>query len=126
MEQPSFVVVRENHEASKEDSMRMKLLATTILAIGLAGSAYAQSNPAPAGATIDKNQADTGGGANSNMKKPKATDSTSTGSTSMKMKKMDKTKCANPASSAGNGSLQTQGGKSNATPEDEACAAHNN
>jgi hypothetical protein len=104
--------------------MRMTLLATTLLAVGLAGSAFAQSNPAPAGSTIDKNQADTGGGANSNMKKPMATDSTSTGSTTMG--KMDKTKCANPASSAGSGKLQTQGGKSNATPEDEACAAHNN
>jgi hypothetical protein len=39
---------------------------------------------------------------------------------------MDKTKCQDPASSAGGNKLQTQGGKSNATPEDEACAAHNN
>lgn len=102
--------------------MRFKILATTLLAAGMATSAFAQSNPAPAGSTIDKNQSDTGGGANSDMKKPKAVDSTSTGSTM----KMDKTKCANPASSTGNGELQTQGGKSNATPEDEACAAHNN
>ncbi len=102
--------------------MRFKIVATAILAVGMATSAFAQSNPAPAGSTMDKNQADTGGGANSDMKKPKAVDSSSTGSTM----KMDKTKCANPASSAGNGKLQTQGGKSNATPEDEACAAHNN
>jgi hypothetical protein len=102
--------------------MRFKIVATAILAIGMATSAFAQSNPAPAGSTMDKSQTDTGGGANSDMKKPKAVDSSSTGSTM----KMDKTKCANPASSAGNGKLQTQGGKSNATPEDEACAAHNN
>jgi hypothetical protein len=102
--------------------MRFKIVATAILAVGMATSAFAQSNPAPAGSTIDRSQADSGGGANSDMKKPKAVDSSSTGSTM----KMDKTKCANPASSAGNGKLQTQGGKSNATPEDEACAAHNN
>jgi hypothetical protein len=102
--------------------MRFKIVATAILAIGMATSAFAQSNPAPAGSTMDKSQTDTGGGANSDMKKPKAVDSSSTGSTM----KMDKTKCANPASSAGNGKLQTQGGKSYATPEDEACAAHNN
>ena len=102
--------------------MRFKIVATAILAVGMATSAFAQSNPAPAGSTMDKSQTDTGGGANSDMKKPKAVDSSSTGSTM----KMDKTKCANPASSAGNGKLQTQGGKSNATPEDEACAAHNN
>lgn len=102
--------------------MRFKIVATAILAIGMATSAFAQSNPAPAGSTMDKSQTDTGGGANSDMKSPKAVDSSSTGSTM----KMDKTKCANPASSAGDGKLQTQGGKSNATPEDEACAAHNN
>lgn len=101
------------------------ILATTILAVGLAGSAFAQSNPAPAGSTMDKNQSDTGGGANTDIKKPMVTDTTKTGST-MKMGTMDKTKCPDPASSAGNGKLQTQGGKSNATPEDEACAAHNN
>ena len=102
--------------------MRFKIVATAILAVGMATSAFAQSNPAPAGSTMDKSQTDTGGGANSDMKSPKAVDSSSTGSTM----KMDKTKCANPASSAGNGKLQTQGGKSNATPEDEACTAHNN
>lgn len=102
--------------------MRSNIIATAILAVGLAGSALAQSNPAPAGSTMDKNQADTGGGASSDMKKPMTMDSTKTGSTM----KMDKTKCANPASSAGNGKLQTQGGKSNATPEDEACASNNN
>lgn len=107
---------------TKEKAMRSKIFATVILAVGLAGTAFAQSNPAPAGSTIDKNQSDTGGGANSDIKKPMARDSTKTGSTM----KMDKTKCANPASSAGSGKLQTQGGKSNATPEDEACASHNN
>jgi hypothetical protein len=38
--------------------------------------------------------------------------------------KMDKTKCPNPVNNSAK--LQTQGGTSNATPMDEACAAHNN
>jgi hypothetical protein len=35
--------------------MHMKLIAASLVAIGMATSAFAQSNPAPAGATIDKN-----------------------------------------------------------------------
>ncbi len=98
--------------------MRMKMIVTALLVAGMSTAAFAQSNPAPAGSTMDKNHGDMGGTAKSNMKKPVH----KTGSTM----KMIKTKCANPAKSAGNGKLQTQGGKSNATPEDEACAAHNN
>lgn len=106
--------------------MSMKLVAASLLAIGMATSAFAQSNPAPAGATIDKNQADQGGGAASDMKakKPMATDSTMTNSTTGGTMKMDKTKCPNPVNNSAK--LQTQGGTSNATPMDEACAAHNN
>ncbi len=51
------------------------ILATTILAVGLAGSTFAQSNPAPAGSTMDKNQSDTGVGANADVKKPMVIDS---------------------------------------------------
>nr|WP_064250434.1 hypothetical protein [Rhizobium leguminosarum]OAP89176.1 hypothetical protein A4U53_06905 [Rhizobium leguminosarum] len=106
--------------------MRMKLVAASLLAIGMATSAFAQSNPAPAGTTIDKNQADQGGGAASDTKtkKPMATDTTTTGSTTSGAMKMDKTKCPNPVNNSAK--LQTQGGTSNATPMDEACAAHNN
>lgn len=110
--------------------MRMKLIAASVLALGMATSAYAQSNPTPAGSTMDKNQTDTGGGANADATKPMAKDikkpmAKNTASTKAKGT-MDKAKCKDPASSAGTGKLQTQGGKSNATPEDEACAAHNN
>jgi hypothetical protein len=110
--------------------MHMKLVAASLLALGMATSAYAQSNPTPAASTMDKNQTDTGGGANADAttkpmakdmkKKPMAMNKTKATGT------MDKVKCKDPASSAGTGKLQTQGGKSNATPEDEACAAHNN
>ncbi|RWY79892.1 hypothetical protein EHI44_30690 [Rhizobium leguminosarum] len=105
--------------------MRMKLVAASLLVIGMATSAFAQSNPAPAGATIDKNHADQGGGATTDTKakKPMATDSTTTNSTTSG-KTMDKSKCPNPVNNSAN--LQTQGGTSNATPMDEACAAHNN
>ncbi|MBA9033864.1 hypothetical protein [Rhizobium leguminosarum] len=109
--------------------MRMKVVAASLFAIGMATTAFAQSNPAPAGATIDKNQADQGGGATSDTKtkKPMATDSTTTNSTTggtMKTMKTDKTKCPDPVNNSAK--LQTQGGTSNATPMDEACAAHNN
>ena len=111
--------------------MRLKIIAVSLFAVGMATSAFAQSNPAPAGATIDKSTVDTGGGANGDVKKPMSTDTSTTGSTAAggtmgAMGTMDKANCKDPASSGGTGKLQTQGGKSNATPEDEACAAHNN
>lgn len=110
--------------------MRMKIFAASLLAVGMATSAFAQSNPAPAGATMDKSTTDTGGGANGDMKKPMATDTNTTGSTtSGTMMKSNTGNCGGgneAASSTGNGSLQTQGGTSNATPQDENCAAHNN
>lgn len=101
--------------------MRMKLVAASLLAIGMATSAFAQSNPAPAGATIDKNHVDQGG---AKAKKPMATDTTTTGSTTAGTMKTNRPKCPNPVNNSDN--LQTQGGRSNATPMDEACAAHNN
>lgn len=106
--------------------MRMKLIAASLVAIGMATSAFAQSNPAPAGATIDKNQADQGGGASGDMKakKPMVTDTTTTGTTTTGTMKTNRPKCPNPVNNSDN--LQTQGGTSNATPMDEACAAHNN
>ncbi|MNU04638.1 hypothetical protein D3C72_2491340 [compost metagenome] len=57
-----------------------------------------------------------------------ATDKTTTGSTRMGSMKTNKVRCPDHASSSGTGpgKLQTQGGTSNATPMDEACAAHNN
>ncbi|MGO4114008.1 hypothetical protein [Rhizobium ruizarguesonis] len=101
--------------------MRMKLVAASVLAIGMATSAFAQSNPAPAGATIDKNHVDQGG---EKVKTPMGTDTTTTNSTTGGTMKTGRTKCPNPVNNSSN--LQTQGGTSNATPMDEACAAHNN
>lgn len=109
--------------------MRMKIVAASLLALGMATSAFAQSNPAPTGTTMDKSTVDSGGGAGVKAKKPMATDKTTTGSTkagsAMKTNRPD---CPDHASSSGTGpgKLQTQGGTSNATPMDEACAAHNN
>lgn len=108
--------------------MRMKIVAASLLALGMATSAFAQSNPAPTGTTMDKSTVDSGGGAGVKAKKPMATDKTTTGSTRMGNMKMDKPDCPDHASSSGTGpgKLQTQGGTSNATPTDEACASHNN
>lgn len=109
--------------------MRMRIVAASLLALGMATSAFAQSNPAPTGATMDKNTTDSGGGAGTDMKKkPAAMDKTTTGSTTGGAMKMKKPDCPDHASSSGSGSgkLQTQGGTSNATPMDEACASHNN
>jgi hypothetical protein len=107
--------------------MHMKIVAASLLALGMATSAFAQSNPAPTGTTMDKNTTDSGGGAGTTVKKPMATDKMKTGSTKMGTK-TNKVRCPDHASSSGTGSgkLQTQGGTSNATPMDEACASHNN
>lgn len=108
--------------------MHMKIVAASLLALGMATSAFAQSNPAPTGHTIDKSTTDSGGGAGTTAKKPMATDKTTTGSTTSGAMKTNRPDCPDHASSSGTGSgkLQTQGGTSNATPMDEACASHNN
>lgn len=106
--------------------MRLKIVAASLLALGMVTSAFAQSNPAPTGATIDKSTVDSGGGAGTKAKKPRVTDKATTGSTTMGSMKTNRPDCPDHASSSGTGKLQTQGGTSNATPMDEACAAHNN
>ncbi len=111
--------------------MRTKTVAACLLALGMATSAFAQSNPSPTGATMDRNTVDSGGGAGTgHMKKHVTTDKTTTGSTTMggamKMKKPACDGTAASSSGTGPGTLQTQGGTSNATPNDEACASHNN
>jgi len=104
----------------------MKLTATSLLALGLAGSAFAQSNPAPTNQTIDKNQADTGGGAgtgagaNSTKMKMKKVDPSVTNSTT---KNFNKENCK---SVSGKNSLQTQGGISNTQNTEDTCADNNN
>jgi hypothetical protein len=92
----------------------IKILTASVLAIGLASSAFAQSNPSPAGAS---NTTHTDSGA------------------SMKMKKVDKMKTdsttrnfnqENCKSKRGKGSLQTQGGNSNTENTENTCADNNN
>ena len=84
----------------------------------MATSAFAQSNPAPTGATMDKNTTDSGGGAGTDMKRTCHDGQTTTGSTTGGAMKMGSPSCPDHASSSGTGSgkLQTQGGTSNATP----------
>ena len=98
--------------------MSIKLVTTSLLIIGLAGSAFAQSNPAPAGSTMDKNH-----GASTQTTKP------------MKMKKVDPMKThsttqnvnkENCKSLKGKNSLQTQGGNSNTENVENTCADNNN
>ncbi|TCR96266.1 hypothetical protein [Rhizobium sp. BK418] len=106
--------------------MRMKIIVASLFAIGLASPALSQSNPAPTGATIDRNTNDAGGGASADTKKPMAADPTMTGSTTSSGSVNANCNGNEAASSTGSGNLQTQGGSSNATPMDEACSAHNN
>jgi hypothetical protein len=98
--------------------MRFKIIATSLLAIGLAGSAFAQSNPAPAGSTMDKNH---GAASTTTSKmKMKKVDKSTTGSTTQNFNK------PNCKSITGKGSLQTQGGNSNTENAEDTCADNNN
>lgn len=98
--------------------MRFRLLAASLLAVGLAGSAFAQSNPAPAGSTMDKNQTDNG--AATGTMKMKKVDKTITNSTARTINKQ------NCKSVTGKGSLQTQGGNSGTENTEDTCADNNN
>ena len=98
--------------------MRFRLLAASLLAFGLAGSAFAQSNPAPAGSTMDKNHTDKGA-ATSPMKMKKI-DKTVTNSTARTLNKQ------NCKSVNGKGSLQTAGGNSGTENTEDTCADNNN
>lgn len=109
--------------------MRLNLIAASVFALGVATSAFAQSNPAPTGATIDTNQSTGSGGgasADTKTKTPMAVDTTTTNATTMSTTSDKPCNGNDAASSTGNGSLQTQGGSSNATPQDTKCAAHSN
>jgi len=108
--------------------MRMKLVAASLLALGMATSmSYAQSNPVPNNMATDKNaNEDAGGGANGDMDstgtkamKPMATDGTTTNSTMNK----NSTDCKDGSNNKG--ALQTQAGKSDATPQGVACGENN-
>ena len=105
--------------------MKMKLVAASLLALGMATSmSYAQSNPVPNNMATDKNaNEDAGGGAGSSdrtkMMKPIGTDSTATNSTMNK----NSTDCKDGSNTKG--ALQTQAGKSDATPQGVACGENN-
>ena len=107
--------------------MKMKLVAASLLALGMATSmSYAQSNPVPNNMATDKNaNEDAGGGAGSSdssstkTMKPMGTDSTMTNST----KTGNSTDCKDGSNAKG--ALQTQAGKGNATPQDQACGENN-
>jgi len=91
--------------------MRFRLLAAPLLAVGLAGSAFA------AGSTTDKNH--TNGAATSTMKMKKV-DKTVTNSTARTLNKQ------NCKSVNGKGSLQTAGGNSGTENTEDTCADNNN
>lgn len=107
--------------------MKMKLVAASLLALGMATSmSYAQSNPVPNNMATDKNaNEDAGGGAGSSdssgtkTMKPMGTDSTMTNSTA----NGNSTDCKDGSNAKG--ALQTQAGKGDATPQDLACGENN-
>lgn len=111
--------------------MKMKIIAASLLALGMATSmSYAQSNPVPNNMATDKNaNEDAGGGAGSSdssgtkTMKPMGTDSTMTNSTTGKSKAGTMENCK---SKTGKGSLQTQAGNSGTLTTEDSCADNNN
>lgn len=103
--------------------MNIKLICASLLAAGMATSALAQSST---GAAMEPNAVDTDGGANVQTMQPMASDPTSTGSTTRESTGSTmQGGCSggsDPASSTTSGSVQTQGGLSDATPQGQACA----
>ncbi|KWV47945.1 hypothetical protein AS026_12800 [Rhizobium altiplani] len=108
--------------------MRLKILAITVLSVGMATSAFAQSNPVPNNMAGDKTTGeDAGGGASGDTQTrtgtstptvidPGATNSTSGGNTNS-TGTVDRSRC--PPQSAP-GSVATQGGSGGASVS-EAC-----
>jgi hypothetical protein len=108
--------------------MKAKLIATSILALGLAsGVAMAQSNPSPSGATIGNSTVDSGGGATADAPNttgtspgvvdPNATYSTTPGVNTNSTGTVDRSRCPpQPAP----GTTATQGGSGGASVS-EAC-----
>jgi hypothetical protein len=116
----------------EENTMRMKLVAASLLALGMATSmSYAQSNPVPNKMATDKNaNEDAGGGAGTNgssgtkTMKPMGTDTTTTNSTSGGISKSGNPE--NCKSKSGSGSVQTQAGNSGTLSTEDTCADNNN
>ncbi|WP_283196079.1 hypothetical protein [Rhizobium sp. AN80A] len=112
--------------------MKAKLIAASILALGLAGGAMAQSNPSPSGSTIGGSTVDSGGGANPDAPNtpgtsPTVVDPTATYSTTPGTMNagpntnttgtVDRTRCPPQPMP---GSTAAQGGNSGAS-QSEAC-----
>lgn len=111
--------------------MKAKLIAASILALGLAGGAMAQSNPSPSGSTIGNSTVDSGGGAsadapNTTGTSPMAVDPNATYSTTPGMTSgantnttgtVDRSRCPPQAMP---GTTAAQGGNSGASVS-EAC-----
>ncbi|WP_337268709.1 hypothetical protein [Oryzifoliimicrobium ureilyticus] len=111
--------------------MHMKLLAASLLAAGVASAAFAQSATTATGTGMDRGSAESNvnngttsgtSGTSGTSTKPMTMDSTTTGST------VGPCGGGNQAadSSGKSGSLQTQGGMSDASAQDKNCASHNN
>ncbi|QKK20303.1 hypothetical protein [Rhizobium indicum] len=105
--------------------MNIKLICVSLLAAGMATSAFAQSSTG-AGTTMEPNAAGADDGGNVQTMQPMTSDPSSTGSTSNRpMGSTMPGGCSggsDPASSTASGSVQTQGGLSDATPQGQACA----
>jgi hypothetical protein len=105
--------------------MNIKLICASMLAAGMATSAFAQSSTG-AGTTTEPNAIGADGRANVQTMQPMTSDPTSTGSTTNgSMGATMPGGCSggsDPASATASGSVQTQGGLSDATPQGQACA----
>ncbi|GGD76251.1 hypothetical protein FHX10_001465 [Rhizobium sp. BK591] len=105
--------------------MNIKLIVASLLAAGMATGAFAQSGMG-AGTMMEPNAVGTDGGANVQTMQPMTSDPTPTGSTTNgSMGATTPGGCSggsDPASSTASGSVQTQGGLSDATPQGQACA----
>ncbi len=105
--------------------MRLTTVAASIFAISMASAAFAQSNPAPAGSTIDKSTIDSGGGGTTDTQNntgaaPMVADPNTTNSTignTNSSGTVDRSRC--PAQAAP-GTTAAQGGNSGAS-ESQAC-----
>jgi hypothetical protein len=107
--------------------MKAKLIAASVLALGLAGGAMAQSNPSPSAATIGSSTVDTGGGASADAPNttgtspmavdPNATYSTTPGANMNTTGTVDRSRCPPQPMP---GSTAAQGGNGGASVS-EAC-----
>ncbi|WP_261319804.1 hypothetical protein [Rhizobium leguminosarum] len=107
------------------EKMNIKLICASLLAAGMATSAVAQSSMGT-GTTMEPNAVGSDGGVNVQTIQPMTSDPTQTGSTmNGSTGSTMPGGCSggsDPASSTASGSVQTQGGLSDATPQGQACA----